>query len=199
MPLFMPPPGETGITTRCRLRPVAANRVWRRPAPAARRAPWQAPSHSRGFRSAGTAAPSDTRGCPRDRAASGNPASRAAGSRSDSPAPPARWATLVSTVITRSRQLTSAAVSAKSVICAVRSTISVRSSSALIVRSRVLLQADESRIDIENAGERPQCRRSVEVIFVGRAAGPNQADPQPGVGTEAIFQARTRSFAGGGR
>ena len=41
------------------------------------------------------------------------------------PSAPARWAILVSTVITRSRQLTSAAVSAKSVRSEVRSRIAV--------------------------------------------------------------------------
>ena len=161
--------------------------MWR-PAPAIRPARDRARSRIHVSRSAGTAARSDTRGCPRDRAASGSRASMAAGSRSDVPRAPARWATLVSTVITRSRQAINAAVSAKSVRSAVRSTMSLRSRSTAAscgrgAFCRLTKLASTSRIRAQRS-QRNRARLIVHVVWI---AGPDQADPKPGSRAKTIL------------
>ena len=184
----------------CRSFRAVNKAIWPKSASAARPAPDRARRRSRGFRSAGTAAPSDTRGCRRDRAASENPAygqqnpgraSKRAGEMGDAG-------------VHRDHEIEAAnkaAVSAKSVRWAVRSTMSVRSrKQRLVVGPRILLQADEGRIDVENARQHAQ-RQSSGCDRCLWAGLPDQTRPTRNLscGPRRSSQAWTRASAGGGR
>ena len=105
---------------------------------------------------------SGTRDCPRVRAASANPATNGSRIQTGLPSAPARWATAVSTVITRSRRSTAAAVSAKSASSGRRrwqaaASLAARARSA----SRIIaLQADEIDAGHDQAAARGARARS---------------------------------------
>jgi len=47
----------------------------------------------------------------------------------------------------------------------------------LVVRSRVLLQTDKSRIHIQDMGQQAKRNRTVVVVVMSRIAGPDEANP----------------------
>src|SRR6516225_9096698 len=56
-----------------------------------------------------------------------------------------------------------------------------------ILRPRILLQADEARIDIEDTAERGKPHRAVAVVAVSGIAGPDHADAQFVVRAQSRF------------
>ena len=112
----------------------------------------------------------------------------------------ARCATLVSTVMTRSRWEISAAVSTKSVkMFGQVDDVAAFEQRRLVLRARLLLQAVEARAVIEDRRHLPQARRAVAIVAMQGIAGPDQAHAQPVMRAEPVLPCLTRASGSGGR
>ena len=97
------------------------------------------------------------------------------------PMAPARWATALSTVMTRSRFCISAAVSPKSVRLAPWSVMPARAKAGRSASGDVLLQADQGDPgDLRQGLQHGERDGAADIVGVGGAAGPEDADLHAG-------------------